>query len=141
MNGRIGTVFRNANGHRGGKAGRKQVAGRLHHQQATTEITPSTKPSHYQMRMALLEVAEDPDRPGTIDVQRLERFLLNLQAKGVIDGRKLVSSQDANGERRWWAGRSAIEISSNAYQTIPLLAMLCGSFFLPSDHSTVTSRG
>jgi hypothetical protein len=61
-----------------------------------------TKPSHYQMRMAMLEVAEDPDRPGTIDVQRLERFLLNLQAKGVIDGRRLVSSQDANGERRWW---------------------------------------
>jgi hypothetical protein len=39
-----------------------------------------------------LEVAGDPDRPGTIDVQRLERFLLNLQAKGVIDGRRLVTT-------------------------------------------------
>ena len=52
-------------------------------------------------RELLLQIAEDPDNPGTIDIARLEEFMQNLEGK-VIDGLTLVSGISADGEKRWW---------------------------------------
>jgi hypothetical protein len=49
---------------------------------------------------ALLKVAEDPNRPGTVDPVRLERWLASVEGIAV-NGLKFVSGKDANGGRTW----------------------------------------
>ena len=48
----------------------------------------------------MLRVAEDPNRPGFVDEERLEQYLLSVEGK-VTNGMKFVSTMGANGKRRW----------------------------------------
>ena len=54
-----------------------------------------------QLHKALLKVAEDPDRPGTVDRQRLEQYLLRVEGR-VVNGLKFMSATTADGKRRWY---------------------------------------
>jgi hypothetical protein len=64
------------------------------------ECKPMTAPNRAFLD-ALLKVAENPDQPGTVDLARLEQFL--LRNEGItINGMKIVrSGKDANGEQTW----------------------------------------
>ena len=52
-----------------------------------------------QLRDALLKVAEDPQRPGVIDRDRLERWLLKNE-NVVVNGMRFISTI-RDGERYW----------------------------------------
>ena len=56
--------------------------------------------SYEGLRKAMLRVAEDPNRPGFVDEERLEQYLLSVEGK-VTNGMKFVSTMGANGKRRW----------------------------------------
>jgi hypothetical protein len=54
-----------------------------------------------QLREALLKVAEDPNRPGMIDEDRLERWLHSVEGKPIIGLKFVRAGRDANGRLRW----------------------------------------
>jgi hypothetical protein len=54
---------------------------------------------------ALLKVAEDPNRPGTVDPVRLERWLASVEGIAV-NGMKIVrKGRDASGDQTWALAR------------------------------------